>query len=299
MSVQDQIERLQFDVADSYSAVYEKGGTLPEVSVRNADNLAEAIRSISSGASVEVVPVVLGKDDWDSSNSQEIMLDQACDYDNDRLIQVVPEASYATKYLEHGITAKLLMDTGVYFVQFTALRVPTTNINVNLVITDLTNTGASSPSGGNSSTIESEYEYGEDGNFQWEICKATGFVDLFYTGSVVITSASPSLVIDDYGNLTAWLFGKDNSGFITYEPPDLPFSFSKRIDETLTYKIYRNGDPNCMGVPTVVLRDGPFNDTKLTNWILNGAGFSHDEDSNYEIHFTVHLTGYMGTAELL
>lgn len=50
MSIQNEIERLQFDIADSYSAVYEKGGELPESDERNADNLPSAIRSITSAS---------------------------------------------------------------------------------------------------------------------------------------------------------------------------------------------------------------------------------------------------------
>ena len=47
MSVQSQIHRLQQAVADAYSAVDSKGGTLPQDLV--SGNLAEAIRSIQSG----------------------------------------------------------------------------------------------------------------------------------------------------------------------------------------------------------------------------------------------------------
>lgn len=50
MSIQNEIERLQFDIADSYSAVYEKSGELPESDERNADNLPSAIRSITSAS---------------------------------------------------------------------------------------------------------------------------------------------------------------------------------------------------------------------------------------------------------
>lgn len=50
MSIQNEIERLQFDIADSYSAVYEKSGELPESDERNADNLPSAIRSITAAS---------------------------------------------------------------------------------------------------------------------------------------------------------------------------------------------------------------------------------------------------------
>lgn len=48
MSVNDQISRISSNIAASYAAVQEKGGTLP--SSRNSQNLAAAIRSISSGS---------------------------------------------------------------------------------------------------------------------------------------------------------------------------------------------------------------------------------------------------------
>ncbi len=46
MSVQAQIDRIKANVADSFAAVEEKGGTVPNQ--RTSDNLAEAIRTIQT-----------------------------------------------------------------------------------------------------------------------------------------------------------------------------------------------------------------------------------------------------------
>lgn len=54
MSVQGQIERLSFDIADAYQAVYEKGGELPLPSARSADNLSTAIRGIPDAKPVHI-----------------------------------------------------------------------------------------------------------------------------------------------------------------------------------------------------------------------------------------------------
>lgn len=47
MSIQNEINRITNNVASAYTAVEEKGGSVPEEA--NSDNLAEAIRSIESG----------------------------------------------------------------------------------------------------------------------------------------------------------------------------------------------------------------------------------------------------------
>lgn len=47
MSIQTQIDRITNNIADAYTAIEEKGGSVPEEA--NCDNLAEAIRSIESG----------------------------------------------------------------------------------------------------------------------------------------------------------------------------------------------------------------------------------------------------------
>lgn len=49
MSVQSEINRIKTNIAGAYSAVSEKGGTVPQT--QNSSNLAEAIRSIPSGSS--------------------------------------------------------------------------------------------------------------------------------------------------------------------------------------------------------------------------------------------------------
>lgn len=48
MSIQSEISRITTNIAESYTAVSAKGGTLPEV--QNSDNLATAIESISGGS---------------------------------------------------------------------------------------------------------------------------------------------------------------------------------------------------------------------------------------------------------
>lgn len=47
MSVQSQIDRISQNISDSYSAIEERGGTLPQI--QNSDNLENAIRSIQKG----------------------------------------------------------------------------------------------------------------------------------------------------------------------------------------------------------------------------------------------------------
>ena len=47
MSVHSEIDRIRENIAQAYSAVGDRGGTLPEQ--RNSGNLAEAIRSITGG----------------------------------------------------------------------------------------------------------------------------------------------------------------------------------------------------------------------------------------------------------
>lgn len=58
MSVQDQIERLAFNVADSYSAVLEKNGQIPQDT--NSDNLPNAIRSIETSDVSELINAPIG-----------------------------------------------------------------------------------------------------------------------------------------------------------------------------------------------------------------------------------------------
>lgn len=58
MSVQSQINRIKANVADSYAAVSEKGGVVPET--QNSGNLAEAINSIPTGGDTYLVNAPIG-----------------------------------------------------------------------------------------------------------------------------------------------------------------------------------------------------------------------------------------------
>lgn len=47
MSIQSQIERINANISDTYTALEGKGATMP--SVRNTDNLASTVLSVKSG----------------------------------------------------------------------------------------------------------------------------------------------------------------------------------------------------------------------------------------------------------